>query len=254
MVPPPLSAHPSRGSWPHRELHRRPQGPRSHAVPPPLSAHPHEDRGLIGSSTEGPKGRGHMRYRPRFRRTPHEDRGLIGSSTEGPGGRGHIGAPTQFGTPLTRIAASYGGSTEAPLTRIVASYGAPPKAPAGGSACGSPQQYFGTPRTRIAAPSPLSSPPGSSSEGPEGRVRAACCPRQTCRRADQPQRVTCRCNPLRLTFAAPSVLQGRAQSCAGLPQRVTSQCNPLRLTSAIPSATSFCPAPVRRCLFAWPYP
>ena len=58
--------------------------------------------------------------------------------------------------------------------------------PAGGSACGT-QPYFGTPLTRIVAPSSLSSPPGSSTEGPEGRVRAACCPpgprRQTCRSA-----------------------------------------------------------------------
>ena len=92
MVPPPLSAHPSRGSWPHRELHRRPQGPRSHAVPPPLSAHPHEDRGLIGSSTEGPRGRGHMGYRPRFRRTPHEDRGLRELHRRPQGPRPHRGS------------------------------------------------------------------------------------------------------------------------------------------------------------------
>eukprot|EP00959_Pyramimonas_sp_CCMP1952_P160843 3363775-Pyramimonas_sp.AAC.1 len=29
--PPPMSAHPSRSSWPHRELHRRPQWHRLHA-------------------------------------------------------------------------------------------------------------------------------------------------------------------------------------------------------------------------------
>ena len=29
-----MSAHPSRGSWPHRELHRRPQGRRPHASAP----------------------------------------------------------------------------------------------------------------------------------------------------------------------------------------------------------------------------
>ena len=49
----PISAHPSRGSSPHRELYRRPQRQRSHAVPPPFWHTPHTFRGPIRSSTEG---------------------------------------------------------------------------------------------------------------------------------------------------------------------------------------------------------
>ena len=121
-----ISAHPSRGSWPHRELHRRPQGPRSHAVLPPLSAHPHEDRGLIGSSTEGPRGRGHIEAPASARHTPHEDRGLIGSSTECPRGRGELhrrpqGARSHRGSRLSSAHPSRGSwhhrgiSTEGPI-------------------------------------------------------------------------------------------------------------------------------------------
>eukprot|EP00959_Pyramimonas_sp_CCMP1952_P378958 7938069-Pyramimonas_sp.AAC.1 len=45
-------------SWPHRELHRRPQLRSSHAVPPPRAAL----RGLIGSPTEGLSGAVRLRF------------------------------------------------------------------------------------------------------------------------------------------------------------------------------------------------
>eukprot|EP00959_Pyramimonas_sp_CCMP1952_P087165 1823717-Pyramimonas_sp.AAC.1 len=53
-----MSAHPSRASWPHRELHRRPQW--SHVAAPCISTHPSPRAcrgGLIEGSTEGASGR-----------------------------------------------------------------------------------------------------------------------------------------------------------------------------------------------------
>ena len=64
--PRPISAHPSHGSWPHRELHRRPQWQGPHAVPPSFRRTPHTVRGPIGSSTEGPSGRVRMQFQPHF--------------------------------------------------------------------------------------------------------------------------------------------------------------------------------------------
>ena len=65
----PISAHPSRGSWPWP--HAEPLWP----CPDP-----------IRSFSEGPSGRARMCPQGKFRHTPHEDRGPgpIGSSTEGP--------------------------------------------------------------------------------------------------------------------------------------------------------------------------
>eukprot|EP00959_Pyramimonas_sp_CCMP1952_P241268 5042453-Pyramimonas_sp.AAC.1 len=45
-----MSAHPSRVSWPHGELHRRPQMPRC-----PFRCTPRAFRGPIRSSTERPR-------------------------------------------------------------------------------------------------------------------------------------------------------------------------------------------------------
>eukprot|EP00959_Pyramimonas_sp_CCMP1952_P220623 4612741-Pyramimonas_sp.AAC.1 len=41
----PILAHPSHGSWPHRELRRRPQWQSSHAVPRTFRHTPHTARG-----------------------------------------------------------------------------------------------------------------------------------------------------------------------------------------------------------------
>ena len=62
-----MSAHPSHGSCPHRELHRRPNWRCSHAPPQVMSAHPHTVRSPMRSSTEGPSGGVRMRPRRLFR-------------------------------------------------------------------------------------------------------------------------------------------------------------------------------------------
>ena len=51
-------------SWPHRELHRKPQWQGPHASPRQFRHTPHTVRGPIGSSTEGPSGRVRMRFLP----------------------------------------------------------------------------------------------------------------------------------------------------------------------------------------------
>ena len=84
---------------PHRELLRRPQWLRSHAVPPPLRHTPHTFRGPIGSSTEGPMAAVRMRPAHPFRHTPHTFRGPIGSSTEGTSGKVRMRSPPHFCTP-----------------------------------------------------------------------------------------------------------------------------------------------------------
>ena len=76
--PTPISPHPSHISWPHRELHRRPQWDHPHAP-----ATHHTFRGPIGSSTEGPNATARMRPPYPFRHILHTFRGPIGSSTEG---------------------------------------------------------------------------------------------------------------------------------------------------------------------------
>jgi len=50
--PPPMSAHPSHASWPHKEPHRRPQWRCSHASRHEFRHTTHTVRGPIGSSTE----------------------------------------------------------------------------------------------------------------------------------------------------------------------------------------------------------
>ena len=60
----PIFAHPSHVSWPHRELHRRPQWQGPHGATAPFWHTPHTARGPIGSSTEGPSGGVRTRSRP----------------------------------------------------------------------------------------------------------------------------------------------------------------------------------------------
>eukprot|EP00959_Pyramimonas_sp_CCMP1952_P371028 7770416-Pyramimonas_sp.AAC.1 len=55
-----MSEHAPRKSWPHTELHRRPQWQDSQGGLGRLWHSPHEDRGPIGSYTEGPSSRVHM--------------------------------------------------------------------------------------------------------------------------------------------------------------------------------------------------
>ena len=62
----PILAHPSHVSWPHRELHRRPQWQGPHAAPRQFRRTLHEDRRPIRSSTEGASGRVRMRARVHF--------------------------------------------------------------------------------------------------------------------------------------------------------------------------------------------
>ena len=72
--PTPISAHPSHVSWPHRELHRRPQWQGPHAVPLPFRGTPRTFRGPIRCSTGGPSGRARMHFHifPHpFRCTPY---------------------------------------------------------------------------------------------------------------------------------------------------------------------------------------
>eukprot|EP00959_Pyramimonas_sp_CCMP1952_P340076 7122590-Pyramimonas_sp.AAC.1 len=71
-----MSAHPSHGSWPPRELHRRPQRERPHGTAAP------------------------------FWRTPQTARGPRGSSTECPSGGVRMAPLPHFGTPLTRVVVS----------------------------------------------------------------------------------------------------------------------------------------------------
>eukprot|EP00959_Pyramimonas_sp_CCMP1952_P233619 4882454-Pyramimonas_sp.AAC.1 len=79
-----ISAHPSHGSLPHRELHRRPQRHCSHAVPPSFRRTPHTVHGPMWESTEGPSGRVRMQFRPNFGAPLTRFVTLQGSSTEGP--------------------------------------------------------------------------------------------------------------------------------------------------------------------------
>eukprot|EP00959_Pyramimonas_sp_CCMP1952_P188785 3948587-Pyramimonas_sp.AAC.1 len=63
--PPSILAHPSRGSWPHREPHRRPQRQGPHAgTATHFGTTAHEGRGPTGNSTEGHSGRVRMRGPP----------------------------------------------------------------------------------------------------------------------------------------------------------------------------------------------
>ena len=61
-----ISAHSSHVSWPHWELHRRPQWQRPHAVPPSFRHTLHTFRGPIGSSTEGPSGSARVQFHFHF--------------------------------------------------------------------------------------------------------------------------------------------------------------------------------------------
>eukprot|EP00959_Pyramimonas_sp_CCMP1952_P124465 2602784-Pyramimonas_sp.AAC.1 len=67
-----MLAHPSHGSWPHRELHRNHQRQGPHAG---TATH-------FGSSTEGPSDRIRMRGPPPMFFTPHEDSGPTGWEPE----------------------------------------------------------------------------------------------------------------------------------------------------------------------------
>eukprot|EP00959_Pyramimonas_sp_CCMP1952_P209725 4387995-Pyramimonas_sp.AAC.1 len=118
MAPPPHFANPSHGSWPHRELHRRPSGRVRMAPPPHFGTPLTRFVAPIVSPTESPSGRLRMAPPPhsahhshgswphrkphrrpqwqsphdvtapfRHRHTPYTVRGPIGSSAEGPSGR-----------------------------------------------------------------------------------------------------------------------------------------------------------------------
>ena len=126
------SARLSHVLWPHRELHRRSQWVRPHAVPRPFRHASHTLRGPEGNSTEGLNAWVHARpplpahlgtpltrfVAPRgappkylvggrpFWHTPHLSRSPMGASTYGPNGCVHMRSPLHFGTPLTRSVAS----------------------------------------------------------------------------------------------------------------------------------------------------
>eukprot|EP00959_Pyramimonas_sp_CCMP1952_P320293 6702891-Pyramimonas_sp.AAC.1 len=70
-----MSSHPSHGSWPDRERHRR-----------------HQWQVPLGAAAP-------------CRHPPHTVRGLIGGSTEGPSGKASMAPPPNFGTTLTRFVA-----------------------------------------------------------------------------------------------------------------------------------------------------
>ena len=170
----PTLLNPSRGSWPHRELHRRPPWDGSHAFSARFRRPPRPVRGPMAKSTEGPRGwfacclhptlaypsRGswpqgelhrkppwdgsHAFSTPRWR-TPRTVHGPIGNSNEGPRGMVLMLSP-----PLLR---------RTPCT--VRGPRGPPNAPAGLSAC-FVQPTFGTRFTRFVAPSI-----GSSTEMPQ---------------------------------------------------------------------------------------
>ena len=72
------SAHPSHGSWPHMDFHRRPRG-------------------------QAPYG-----GRPSSWHTHHTLSGPMGNPAEGPRGRACMAAGPHFRTPLTRLVALYG--------------------------------------------------------------------------------------------------------------------------------------------------
>ena len=82
------SARLSHVLWPHRELHRRSQWVRPHAVPRPFRHASHTLRGPEGNSTEGLNAWVHARPPPTrpSRHAPHTLRGSKGSSTEVPSG------------------------------------------------------------------------------------------------------------------------------------------------------------------------
>ena len=132
FLPPPVSAHPSRASWLHRELHRRPQWQGSHSfllpcrptlhtfratweaspkarrarftfLPPPMSGTPLH---VLWPHTElhrRPLRQGSRSFLHTCEHTPHALRGPIGSSTESPNGRAGIPSSTIFGEPLIRL-------------------------------------------------------------------------------------------------------------------------------------------------------
>merc|ERR1711870_168799 len=82
-------AHPSHISWPHGELHRRPQWQSSYVV------------------------------RASFLRTPHTFPGPMGSSTEGPSGKVRMWYVLRFCAPLTHFLAPWGAPQKAPVAKFV---------------------------------------------------------------------------------------------------------------------------------------
>ena len=135
----PILAHPSRGSRPHREFHRRPQWHGLHASPLPSTAL----------------------------------RGPIGNSTEGPSGSARMAPPRQFGTPVTRfVAKGPGGSARMapphPFRHTPQEGRCPIKSSTEGP-CGRPRARLPRPFRR--APRAFRGPVGSSTEGPGGRHR-----------------------------------------------------------------------------------
>ena len=91
------SAHSAHVSWPHRELHRRPQWPSSHASPRPPHVHFGTPRTRFVAPSGAPPKAPMAKFTCvsahtacLFRHTPRTFRGPIGSSTEGPNGQIHM--------------------------------------------------------------------------------------------------------------------------------------------------------------------
>ena len=127
-----MSARPSRGSWPHGELRRRPPWQRPHAAPPhfatpltrfvaPYGAPPRAPvAGSAGSST----------YASAYPHIPHTFYVHIGSPTESPN---DTVSTTEDPSGSARMQFHFGTL----FARFVAPLGAPPKTPVAAPACGS---------------------------------------------------------------------------------------------------------------------
>ena len=90
-------------SVPHKEFHLRPQRQGSQSAPPPIAAHPSRGSCSRGSTTHRSRDKVRTSCPRPFRHAPHADRALEGAPPMAPMGNSAGRSPAHFGTCLTRV-------------------------------------------------------------------------------------------------------------------------------------------------------